>query len=117
MVSRPKFQTRCISTCKKKNSPSGAPEATSKSLKLKPFLGKHTLKVIHVHHDLKTMFITLVWNEIQSFHLHHFHIIVLFFFFFFVYMYVKFQSITSLLSYSIIHYDIKLYTMYVLDNC
>ena len=35
------------------------------------------LKVIHIHHDLRKMFITLVWNDKQSFHLHHFHIIVL----------------------------------------
>ena len=37
---------------------------------------------IHVHHDLRKMFITLVWNDQQSlalalFYLHHFHIIVL----------------------------------------
>ena len=35
------------------------------------------LKVIHVHHDLRKMFITVVWNVQQSFYLHHFHIIVL----------------------------------------
>ena len=33
------------------------------------------LKVIHVHYDLRKMFITLVWNVQQFFHLHHFHII------------------------------------------
>ena len=32
---------------------------------------------MHIHHDLRKMFITLVWNDKQSFHLHHFHIIVL----------------------------------------
>ena len=26
------------------------------------------LKVIHVHHDLRKMFITLVWNDQQSFY-------------------------------------------------
>ena len=33
---------------------------------------------IHVHHDLKKMFITLVWNDQHSFYKHHFHIIILF---------------------------------------
>ena len=37
----------------------------------------YSLKVIHVHRNLRNMFITLVWNVQQSFHLHHFHIIVL----------------------------------------
>ena len=50
----------------------------------------YSLKVIHVHRDLRKMFITLVWNVQQSFYLHHFHIILL-----------PVQSIASLLSYSI----------------
>ena len=62
---------------------------------------KHTLKVIHVHHDLRKMFITLVWNVQQSFYLRHFHIIVFPVLFC---VYVKFQSIASLLSYDIIMY-------------
>ena len=32
---------------------------------------------IHVHHNLKKMFIILVWNDQQSFYKHHFHIIIL----------------------------------------
>ena len=46
------------------------------------------------HIDLKKMFITLIWND---FHLHYFHIIILSFLF----VCVKFESIASLLSYSI----------------
>ena len=34
-----------------------------------------SLIVIHIHLDLK-MFITIVWNDQQSFYLHHFHIII-----------------------------------------
>ena len=37
----------------------------------------NTLKVIDVHDDLRKMFITLVWNDQQSFYLHHFHITIL----------------------------------------
>ena len=59
------------------------------------------LKVIHVHHDIRRMFITLVWNDQKSFYLCHFHIIILPVLF--VYMYVKFPFITSLLNYSIIN--------------
>ena len=29
------------------------------------------------HHDLRKMFIAFVWNDQQSFYLHHFHIIIL----------------------------------------
>ena len=39
----------------------------------------HTLKVINVHFDLRKIFITLVWNDQQSFYQYHFHIIFLFF--------------------------------------
>ena len=46
------------------------------------------------HIDLKKMFITLIWND---FHLHYFHIIILSVLF----VCVKFESIASLLSYSI----------------
>ena len=35
-----------------------------------------SFKIIHVHHDLRKMFI-LDWNDQQSFYLHHFHIIIL----------------------------------------
>ena len=35
------------------------------------------VKVIHIHHDLRNMFITLVWNDQQSFYLHNFCIIIL----------------------------------------
>ena len=31
----------------------------------------HVPKVIHIHHDLRKMFITLVWNDQQSFDLHY----------------------------------------------
>ena len=34
-----------------------------------------SLKVIYVHHDFRKMFITLVWNDPQSFY--YFHIIIL----------------------------------------
>ena len=34
-------------------------------------------KVIHVHHDHRKMFITLIWNDQQPFYLHNFHIIIL----------------------------------------
>ena len=54
------------------------------------------------------MFITLVWNDQQSFNLHNIRIIILPILFF---LYVKFQSIVSLLSYSTIPYGIKLYTI------
>ena len=57
-----------------------------------------SLKVIHVHHI--KMFITLVWNVQQPFYLHHFHIII----FPILFCVHQFQSITSLLSYSIIIY-------------
>ena len=49
----------------------------------------YTLKVIHFHFDLSKMFITLVWNDQQSFYLHHFHIIIIPILF----CDVKFQSI------------------------
>ena len=42
-----------------------------------PHYMQSTLKVIHVHLVLRKMFITLVWNDQQSFHLYHFHIIIL----------------------------------------
>ena len=35
------------------------------------------LKVVHVHHDLGIVFLTLVWNDEQSFFLCHFRIIIL----------------------------------------
>ena len=60
----------------------------------------------HIHHDIRKMFIALVWSDQQFFYLHQFHSFPFFF------VYVKFQSINALLSYSIIMYypyDIKLY--------
>ena len=36
-----------------------------------------TVKVIHIHLVLRKMFITLVWNDQQSFYLYHFHTIIL----------------------------------------
>ena len=68
------------------------------------------LKVIHMHLVRRKMFITSVWNDQQSFYLYHFHIIILPVLF----VYVKFESIASLLSYSIIMYypyDITLYSI------
>ena len=59
-----------------------------------------TIKVMHVHHYLRKMFITLVWNVQQYFYLHHCHIIVLPILF----CVCQIQSIASLLSYSIIMY-------------
>ena len=50
------------------------------------------LKVIHIHIDLRKMFITLVWNNQQSFYLHNFHIFVLPVLF----LCVKFQSTIEL---------------------
>ena len=58
-------------------------------------------KVIHVHFDLRNMSISLVLNDQQSFYIRHFHIIILPILF----CGVKFQSIASLSSYSILHYS------------
>ena len=35
------------------------------------------IKVIHVHLDLRKIFIILVWKDQQSLYQHHFHIIIL----------------------------------------
>ena len=73
-------------------------------------LGQTKLQVIHIHLVIRKMFIALVQNDQQSFYLHYFHIIILPVHF----CDVKFQSIASLFSYSIIMYqpyDIKLYTI------
>ena len=51
----------------------------------------NVLKVIHIHHGLRKIFIILVWNDQQSF---YFCIII----FPVLFVYVKFQSIASLLS-------------------
>ena len=45
------------------------------------------LKVIHIHLVLRKMFITIVWNDQQSFYLYHYPSCKFFF------VYVKFQSI------------------------
>ena len=52
---------------------------------------------IHIHLYLRKMLLTLVWNDQQCFYRHHYHINILPILF----VYVKFQSIASLLSYSI----------------
>ena len=36
-----------------------------------------TVKVIHVHLHLRKIFLTLIWNDQQSLHLHLFHIVIL----------------------------------------
>ena len=68
-----------------------------------------SLKVIYVHHDLRKMFITLVWNDQQSFYLYHFYIIILPFFF----CQISIHSFIIELQYNHIYlrYDVKLYTI------
>ena len=56
------------------------------------------VKIIHVHLVLRKTFITLVWKDQQSFYLYHFHINI-----FFMYMYVKFQTIASLFTLTLIY--------------
>ena len=59
-------------------------------------------KVIHVHHVLSKMFITLVWKDHQSFYQHHFHIIIIILPNLFLCTVCR--ILASLLSYSIIMY-------------
>ena len=66
-----------------------------------------SLKVIYVHHDL--IFITLVWNDQQSFYLYHFHIIILSILF----CQISIHCFIIELQYNHIYlrYDVKLYTI------
>ena len=65
-----------------------------------------TYKAIHVHLDLRQMFIT---NDQYSFNLYRFNTIILPVY---LYMYVKFQSIALLVSYSIIIINFEIYTIH-----
>ena len=73
------------------------------------------LMVIYVYHDLRKMFIILVWNVQQSFCLHHFHIIVLPVLF--CGCKISIHCFIMELQYNhilLIPYDIQLYTIQVL---